>query len=54
MAHLFVRHKVADYDAWKAAFEKDIENADDVTELLELVVRNLGIRTFNFIFPPNQ
>jgi hypothetical protein len=38
----------------KAALEKDIDNADNVTELFELVVRNLGRKTLKRIFPLND
>jgi hypothetical protein len=34
-----------------AALEKDVDTADDVTELFELVIRNLGRNTLDRIFP---
>ncbi|MCH9028462.1 MAG: antibiotic biosynthesis monooxygenase [Bacteroidetes bacterium] len=43
MAHLFVRHKVADYDAWKAAFDS-----------FEETRKASGEKSFQILHPDNE
>ena len=43
MTHLFVRHKVADYDAWKAAFDS-----------FEETRKASGEKSFQILHPDNE